>query len=97
MSMHVRPRGLPTTTKPLLEQIPNRTKLQATCRALVALTGHVKSPEPAAQAHCLSLACCPQRDAREVALRESWARERDAALDREQSAASTRIRDLSNR
>ena len=46
---------------------------------------------------CLSLACCLQRDAREVALRESWARERDAALDREQSAASTRIRDLSNR
>ena len=32
-----------------------------------------------------------------MALREAWARERDAALDREQSAASTRIRELSNR
>ena len=72
-------------------------KLQANCHALIALTARVKNPEPAAQALCLSLACCPQRDAREVALRESWARERDAALDREQSAASTRIRDLSNR
>ena len=38
-----------------------------------------------------------QRDAREVALREAWARERDAALDREQSAASHRIRELSDR
>lgn len=38
-----------------------------------------------------------QRDAREIALRESWARERDAALDREQAAASERLRDNANR
>lgn len=38
-----------------------------------------------------------QRDAREIALREAWARERDAALDREQAAASERLRDTANR
>ena len=38
-----------------------------------------------------------QRDAREIALREAWARDRDAALDREQSATSHRIHELCTR